>query len=138
MGLISRHAGASGLFRQADATALRLREPQNVVGRLQTPFTLFWGVDEMLSEKTVAIVKAITPLVAANAETITRRFYQRMFEGNPEVKAFFNQAHQHTGGQQKALAGAISAYFSHIDNPAVLMPAIELIGLKHCSLRIQP
>ncbi|GAA4452810.1 NO-inducible flavohemoprotein [Novipirellula rosea] len=91
----------------------------------------------MLSDKTIQIVKAITPLVAANAETITRRFYTRMFEGNPEVKAFFNQAHQHSGGQQKALAGAICAYFSHIDNPAVLMPAVELIAQKHCSLGIK-
>lgn len=91
----------------------------------------------MLSEKTIEIVKAITPAVAANAETITRRFYERMFEGNPEVKAFFNQAHQHTGGQQKALAGAICAYFTHIDNPGVLMPAVELIAQKHCSLGIK-
>ncbi|TWU48744.1 Flavohemoprotein [Rubripirellula tenax] len=91
----------------------------------------------MLSEKTIRIVKEITPLVAANAETITRRFYERMFEANPEVKAFFNQSHQHTGGQQKALAGAICAYFTHIDNPAVLMPAVELIAQKHCSLGIK-
>lgn len=92
----------------------------------------------MLSDKTIRIVKEITPLVAANAETITTRFYVRMFEGDPHVKAFFNQAHQHTGGQQKALAGAICAYFSHIDNPAVLMPAVELIAQKHCSLGIKP
>ncbi|TWU47022.1 NO-inducible flavohemoprotein [Rubripirellula reticaptiva] len=91
----------------------------------------------MLSDKTIRIVKEITPLVAANAETITRRFYELMFEGNPEVKKFFNQAHQHSGGQQKALAGAICAYFTHIDNPTVLMPAIELIGQKHCSLGIK-
>jgi len=92
----------------------------------------------MLSEKTIAIVKEITPLVAANAETVTQVFYKRMFIGNPEVKAFFNQAHQHSGGQQKALAGAICAYFSHIDNLAVLTPAVELIAQKHCSLGIQP
>ncbi|MCA9027134.1 MAG: NO-inducible flavohemoprotein [Planctomycetaceae bacterium] len=91
----------------------------------------------MLSESTVQIVKQITPAVAANAETITRRFYERMFEGNPDVKAFFNQAHQHSGGQQKALAGAICAYFSHIDNLDALMPAVELIVQKHCSLGIQ-
>lgn len=92
----------------------------------------------MLSEKTIRIVKEITPVVAANAEAVTTRFYVRMFEGNPEVKPFFNQAHQHSGGQQKALAGAICAYFSHIDNPAVLMPAVELIAQKHCSLGIKP
>jgi len=92
----------------------------------------------MLSQKTVEIVKAITPQVAANAETITRRFYTLMFEGNPEVRAFFNQAHQHSGGQQKALAGAICAYFANIDNLEVLGPAIEVIAQKHCSLHIQP
>jgi len=91
----------------------------------------------MLSEKTIRIVKEITPLVAANAETITRRFYIRMFEANPEVKSFFNQAHQHSGGQQNALAGAICAYFTHIDNPAVLMPTVELIAQKHVSLGIK-
>jgi nitric oxide dioxygenase len=91
----------------------------------------------MLRETTIRTVKEITPLVSANAETITRRFYERMFEANPEVQAFFNQAHQHTGGQQKALAGAICAYFTHIDNPAVLMPAVELIAQKHVSLGIQ-
>ncbi|MFG0265798.1 MAG: NO-inducible flavohemoprotein [Rhodopirellula sp. JB055] len=91
----------------------------------------------MLSENTIRIVKEITPVVAANAETITRRFYERMFEVNPEVKVFFNQSHQHTGGQQKALAGAICAYFTHIDNPGVLLPAVELIAQKHCSLGIQ-
>lgn len=92
----------------------------------------------MLSEKTVQIVKRITPAVAANAEVITGRFYERMFEGNPEVKAFFNQSHQHTGGQQRALAGAICAYFTHIDHLETLTPAIELIAQKHCSLGIQP
>jgi nitric oxide dioxygenase len=91
----------------------------------------------MISEKTIAIVKEITPLVAANAETITRRFYELMFEGDPQVKAFFNQAHQHSGGQQKALAGAICAYFAHIDNIPALVPAVELIAQKHCSLGIK-
>lgn len=91
----------------------------------------------MLSEKTISIVKQITPIVAANAETITRRFYEIMFQGNPEVKAFFNAAHQHSGGQQRALAGAICAYFSNIDNLPPLLPAVELIAQKHCSLGIK-
>ncbi|MBA2114171.1 NO-inducible flavohemoprotein [Bremerella alba] len=92
----------------------------------------------MLSAKTIEIVKTITPAVAANAEAITRNFYLRMFKEDPEVKAFFNQAHQHSGGQQKALAGAICAYFTHIDNLAALGPAVELIAQKHCSLGIAP
>lgn len=92
----------------------------------------------MLDANTIAIVKATAPAVAQHAEAITTRFYKLMFEGNPEVKGFFNQAHQHTGGQQKALAGAICAYAANIDNLGALGPAVELIAQKHCSLNIQP
>ena len=92
----------------------------------------------MLSPKTIEIVKATAPAVAPHAETITRRFYSLMFSGNPDVKAYFNQAHQHSGGQQTALAGAICAYAANIDNLAALGPAVELIAQKHCSLGIQP
>lgn len=92
----------------------------------------------MLSPTTIQIIKSITPAVAENAENITNDFYKRMFEKNPEVKAFFNEAHQHAGSQQKALAAAVAAYFTHIENPAVLLPAIEVIAQKHCSLQIKP
>lgn len=92
----------------------------------------------MLSDASLQIVKATAPAVAPHAEAITRRFYNLMFAGNPEVQAFFNQAHQFSGGQQKALAGAILAYASNIENLAVLGPAVELIAQKHCSLNIQP
>ena len=91
----------------------------------------------MLTPQTIEIIKEITPVVAANAETITRRFYELMFEGDPEVKAFFNQAHQSAGTQQKALADAICAYFVNIENLEVLGPAVELIAQKHCSLGVQ-
>ncbi len=92
----------------------------------------------MLSQETIQIVQAITPAVAENAEQITRQFYGRMFRGNPEVIPFFNQANQHSGSQPQALAGAICAYFTHIDDLEALRPAIELIAQKHCSLGIQP
>lgn len=92
----------------------------------------------MLSERTIAIVKATAPVVAPQAEAITRRFYSLMFTENPEVQSYFNPAHQHTGGQQRALAGAICAYAANIDDLANLGPAVELIAHKHCSLGIQP
>lgn len=92
----------------------------------------------MLSAKTIQAIKTITPAVTAHAEAITKVFYERMFRDNPEVKSLFNQAHQHAGTQQKALAGAIAAYFAHIEKPDTLMPAIEVIAQKHCSLLIKP
>ena len=92
----------------------------------------------MLDAKTIEIVKATAPAVAQYAEAITRNFYKRMFEGDPQVKVFFNQAHQTSGGQQSALAGAICAYAANIDNLGALGPAVELIAQKHCSLGIKP
>jgi nitric oxide dioxygenase len=91
----------------------------------------------MLSQATIDLVKATAPVVAPQAEAITRRFYTLMFAGNPEVQAYFNQAHQFSGGQQQALAGAICAYAANIDNLAALGRAVELIAQKHCSLGIQ-
>lgn len=91
----------------------------------------------MLSDNTIQLVKATAPVVAEHAEAITRRFYQLMFTGDPQVKAYFNQAHQHAGTQQRALAGAICAYAANIDNLDSLGPAVELIAQKHCSLGIE-
>lgn len=92
----------------------------------------------MLSDNTIQIVKATAPVVAANADAITRRFYGLMFAGNPEVRAFFNQSHQQSGGQPRALAAAICAYAANIDNLGALGPAVELIAQKHCALMIKP
>ncbi|MGB7160532.1 MAG: NO-inducible flavohemoprotein [Tepidisphaeraceae bacterium] len=92
----------------------------------------------MLPASTIDIIKATVPALAAHGETLTRHFYRRMFTGNPEVKAFFNPAHQHTGSQQRALAAAICAYAAHIERPEALAEAIELIAQKHASLGVMP
>ena len=90
----------------------------------------------MLTEATISIIKEIAPVVAENAEAVTRCFYAKIFEGNPEVKAFFYRSHQHSGGQQKALAHAIFACFTRNGNMVTLGPAVELIAQKHCSLGV--
>lgn len=83
------------------------------------------------------LVKDSAALLADRAEELTRLFYVRMFEENPEVKPFFNHANQLQGTQQRALAGAIIAYASNIDNLTALGGAVELIAQKHMSLGIQ-
>ncbi len=91
----------------------------------------------MLSEKTIAIVKSTAPILEEHGEALTRHFYKRMFSHNPEVAPFFNPAHQQSGSQQRALAGAICAYAANIDNLEVLGNAVELIAQKHASLMIK-
>lgn len=92
----------------------------------------------MPSSETIAIVQQTVPALKEHGETLTRHFYERMFRHNPEVRRFFNPAHQQSGTQQRALAGAICAYAEHIDNPGALADAVELIAQKHASLGIEP
>ncbi len=92
----------------------------------------------MLSEKTIAIVKSTVPILQEHGETLTRHFYTRIFNHNPEVLPFFNPAHQAAGLQQRALATAICAYAANIDNLGVLGSAVELIAQKHVSLQVKP
>lgn len=86
----------------------------------------------------IAIIKQTVPVLQEHGETLTRRFYENMFSNNPEVKRFFNPAHQKSGTQQRALAGAICAYAANIDNPSALAGAVDLIAHKHVSLGIEP
>lgn len=92
----------------------------------------------MLGPEAIAVVKQTLPALEEHGETLTRHFYERMFSHNPEVREYFNPAHQHAGSQQRALAGAICAYARHIDNPGALSDAVELIAQKHVSLGIRP
>ena len=84
------------------------------------------------------IIRATVPVLKENGVLLTDHFYKRMFVHNPELKNVFNMSNQTNSRQQTALAMAILAYAENIDNPAVLMPAINGIGQKHVSLDIRP
>ena len=91
----------------------------------------------MLSEHQRQLVKATAPVLKEHGVTLTSHFYARMFTHNPELREYFNQAHQRNGGQQQALAMAVTAYADHIDDPSVLIPVLERIAAKHVSLGIR-
>jgi nitric oxide dioxygenase len=82
-------------------------------------------------------VKATAPILREHGVTLTRHFYARMFEHNPEMKQIFNQGHQRAGMQQQALAMAVAAYAQEIDDPSVLMPVLTMVANKHISLGVR-
>lgn len=92
----------------------------------------------MLSAQTIATVKATVPALQAHGETITTHFYNIMFSEYPEVKAYFNQAHQAQGTQPRALANSVLAYAANIDRLEALKDALPAIIQKHVSLDIRP
>ena len=54
-----------------------------------------------LEEATINTVKATAPLVAENADAITTRFYNILFDEHPEVKSIFNMSHHRPGKDGK-------------------------------------
>ncbi|MEU9195474.1 globin domain-containing protein [Streptomyces hundungensis] len=93
----------------------------------------------MLSEKSTATVRATLPAVAAAIDTITERFYGRLFAAHPELlRDLFNRGNQAAGLQRRALAGSIAAFATHLvdhpeDRPDVML---SRIAHKHASLGV--
>ena len=92
----------------------------------------------MLSAKTISLIKATVPALEQHGEAITSHFYKVLFGNHPEMKAFFNQAHQASGTQARALAGAVLAYAAHIDRLHEIAGALPRIVQKHAALGILP
>lgn len=90
------------------------------------------------SPQTIALIQATVPVLKERGEAITQHFYRLMLDEHPELKAFFNEAHQAQGSQARALAGAVLAYASHIDRLEALAPALPRIVQKHVALGVQP
>lgn len=88
-----------------------------------------------LSEKTIKVVKATAIPVSANAEDITTRMYEILFDIKPELKELFKDADP---DQHKKLAASVSAYAANIDNLAVLTEAVEKMASKHVSAKVKP
>lgn len=92
----------------------------------------------MFTDRTISLVKATVPLLQTQGEAITAHFYRLMFTNHPEVKAFFNEAHQASGTQARALAGAVLAFAAHIDRLEALSGALPRIIQKHAALGVLP
>jgi nitric oxide dioxygenase len=91
----------------------------------------------MITAEQKKLVKSIVPFLRENGVSLTKHFYQRMFDYNPELKHVFNMGNQKNDKQQTALAMAVLAYAENIDDPGVLMPVLDGIGQKHVSVGIR-
>ncbi|KGE67619.1 MULTISPECIES: NO-inducible flavohemoprotein [Pseudomonas] len=92
----------------------------------------------MITSQQRALVKATVPLLETGGEALTRHFYAMMLSEYPEVRPLFNQAHQASGDQQRALANGILMYAKHLDHLEALGPLAGKIVNKHVSLQILP
>ncbi|MGH8485547.1 MAG: globin domain-containing protein, partial [Pseudomonas sp.] len=92
----------------------------------------------MLNAQDRAIVKATVPLLESGGEALTTHFYKMMLSEYPEVRPLFNQAHQASGDQPRALANGVLMYARHIDQLEQLGGLVGQIINKHVALQILP
>ncbi|SOC35997.1 NO-inducible flavohemoprotein [Ureibacillus acetophenoni] len=92
----------------------------------------------MLSQQTIDIVKSTVPVLEQHGVTITKTFYQNMFNEHPELLNIFNKANQQRGRQQTALANTVLAAAKYIDNLEPIVPVVMQIAHKHRALGILP
>lgn len=92
----------------------------------------------MLTESQRAIVKATVPLLETGGEALTTHFYRIMLAEYPQVRPLFNQAHQASGAQPRALANSVLMYAKHIDRLEGLGDLPAQIINKHVSLQVLP
>lgn len=92
----------------------------------------------MLTDAQRDIIKTTVPLLETGGEALTTHFYELMLRDYPQVRPLFNQAHQASGTQQRALANGVLTYARHIDKLEALGPLASQIVNKHVALQIQP
>lgn len=92
----------------------------------------------MLTADQTAIIKATVPILETGGETLTTHFYKIMLDEYPQVRPLFNQAHQASGAQPRALANGVLMYAKNIDRLQELGPLAAQIVNKHVALQVQP
>jgi nitric oxide dioxygenase len=89
-----------------------------------------------LTAEQIAIVKATAPVLQEHGVTITTLFYNNLLAAHEELKNIFSLTSQATGRQPRALAGAVLAYATYVDDLPKLHHAVERIAHKHVSLQV--
>ncbi|CAK7199043.1 hypothetical protein SEUCBS139899_001711 [Sporothrix eucalyptigena] len=91
-----------------------------------------------LTYKQSKLVQETLPALREHGEQIASMFYATMLEEHPELKNHFNTVNQANGRQPRALTSIIIAFAANISHTSELIPKLERVCHKHCSLGIQP
>ncbi|KAJ9157031.1 Globin-like protein [Coniochaeta hoffmannii] len=89
-----------------------------------------------LTPEQISIVKSTAPVLKVHGPTITTLFYNNLLAANPALKNIFSITSQTTGRQPRALANAVLAYATYVDDLPKLAAAVEVIAHKHASLQV--
>jgi nitric oxide dioxygenase len=91
-----------------------------------------------LTYKQSQLVKSTIPALREHGERITTIFYMNMLREHPELNSYFNTVNQANGRQPRALTAVILTFASNLNHISELIPKLERMCNKHCSLGIMP
>ncbi|KAK3313219.1 globin-like protein [Apodospora peruviana] len=91
-----------------------------------------------LTNEQIAVVKSTAPVLKEHGNTITTVFYDNLINENPALNNMFSTTSKTTGRQPRALANAVLAYATYIDDLPKLAHAVQRIAHKHVSLQVTP
>lgn len=91
-----------------------------------------------LSYQQSKLIRGTIPALTDHGERITTIFYRNMLRDHPELNDYFNTVNQANGRQPRALTAVILSYAQNINHITELIPKMERMCHKHCSLGIMP
>lgn len=91
-----------------------------------------------LTYQETKIVKTTIPVLQEHGEELASFFYKTMLSDHPELNNYFNRVNQENGRQPRALTSLILHYATNISFISEIVPKLERVCQKHCSLGIQP
>lgn len=91
-----------------------------------------------LTYQQTKIVKATIPILQDHGEELASTFYRTMIHDHPKLNNYFNTANQANGRQPRALTSVILHFAKNISDIGEIIPKLERVCQKHCSLGIHP
>lgn len=83
-------------------------------------------------------MKSTIPFLKEHGETVSDIVYNTLIKRHPELNNTLNLIHLKDGRLARALTVVILRFASNINNVYELIPKLERISNKHCTLGIQP
>jgi serine/threonine protein kinase/pimeloyl-ACP methyl ester carboxylesterase len=82
-----------------------------------------------------ALVAASFSRIAPNADGLARRFYERLFQGYPQVRKLFPVDMEN---QRRKFASALQLVVENLRKPDTLIPVLEDLGRRHAAYGVEP
>jgi nitric oxide dioxygenase len=91
-----------------------------------------------LTYKEATLVRSTIPFLREHGDEVSTIVYHNLLTKYPELNNTFNLIHQKDGKLARALTVVILRYASNIHNISELIPKLERVCNKHCTLGIRP